>query len=205
MTSPPALTCDTYYHIYSRGVNRENIFIEERNYEHFLRLYEKHICPVVDTFAYCLLRNHFHLLVRTKTEEEIEKSRGLETTKVFTPSQQFSNFLNAYAKAINVAYDRMGSLFQNPFGRVVIKHNSHLFRAVTYIHRNPQRHGLIDDFRAWPFSSYHALTKPSVTLLHRDNVLEWFSGIDGLVEAHESNIHESFAREFAPNDDKFRS
>jgi hypothetical protein len=59
MTSPSPLRYDTYYHIYNRGVNRENIFFEERNYEYFLNLYWKHIEPVVDTFAYCLLRNHF--------------------------------------------------------------------------------------------------------------------------------------------------
>ena len=52
MTSPSPLLYDTYYHIYNRGVKRENIFIEERNYELFLRLYEKHLMPLVDTFAY---------------------------------------------------------------------------------------------------------------------------------------------------------
>jgi REP element-mobilizing transposase RayT len=72
MTSPPPLLFDTYYHIYNRGINRENIFIEERNYDYFLQLYEKHIEPVVDTFGYCLLRNHFHLLVRVKSKDEIQ-------------------------------------------------------------------------------------------------------------------------------------
>ena len=201
MTSPHPLTYDMYYHIFSRGVNRENIFIEKRNYEHFLRLYAKYIEPVVDTFAYCLLKNHFHLLVKTKTESEIETFRVLKTLKVLTPSQQFSKFLNAYAKAINNAYNRTGSLFQHPFGRVAITQNSHLFRAVTYIHQNPQRHGLIDDFRAWPYSSYHALTKPGKTLLRRVDVLAWFDGEVGLEEAHEMDIKENFAREFAPDDD----
>jgi putative transposase len=74
LTSPPPLRYNTYYHIYNRGVNRWNIFIEERNYEHFLRLYEKHIVPVVDTYAYCLLKNHFHLAVRVKAQEEILES-----------------------------------------------------------------------------------------------------------------------------------
>ncbi len=203
MTSPPALAYDTYYHIYSRGVNRENIFVEERNYEHFLRLYEKHVDPVVGTFAYCLLRNHFHLLVKTKTETEIETFRVSKTRKVSTPSQQFSNFLNAYAKAINTTYDRTGSLFQHPFGRVVIKHNSHLLRAVTYIHQNPQQHGFVDDFRDWPYSSYHVLTKPgkSLSLLQRVDVLDWFGGTNGLEESHEISIHDGFTREFAPYDD----
>lgn len=201
MTSPFALDYDTYYHIFSRGVNRENIFLDERNYEHFLRLYAKYIEPVVDTFAYCLLKNHFHLLVKTITESEIETFRVLKNLKVLTPSQQFSKFLNAYAKAINNAYNRTGSLFQHPFGLVAIKQNSHLFRAVTYIHQNPQRHGLIDDFRAWPYSSYNALSKPGQTLLRRVDVLAWFDGQVGFEEAHEMNIQESFAREFAADDD----
>ena len=55
-----------YYHIYNRGNNREDIFIQERNYRYFLRLYAKHIEPMADTYAYCLLRNHFHFLVRIK-------------------------------------------------------------------------------------------------------------------------------------------
>ncbi len=80
MTGPPALLYDTYYHIYNRGTNRENIFVQERNYEHFFELYTKHIDPVADTFAYCLLRNHFHLLVRIRSEEEILVDK--ETLKV---------------------------------------------------------------------------------------------------------------------------
>ena len=55
-----------YYHIYNRGNNGENIFMEERNYTHFMNLYSRYINPIADTFAYCLLRNHFHLAVRIK-------------------------------------------------------------------------------------------------------------------------------------------
>ena len=62
MPSPPPLAYDGYYHIYNRGNNRENIFKETRNYRYFLTLYAKHIEPVADTFAYCLLPNHFHWL-----------------------------------------------------------------------------------------------------------------------------------------------
>jgi REP element-mobilizing transposase RayT len=59
-----------YYHIYNRGNNREDLFIEKRNYPYFLSLYKKHIEPIADTYAYCLLRNHFHTSLRIKTEEE---------------------------------------------------------------------------------------------------------------------------------------
>ena len=54
-----------YYHIYNRGNNRENLFIERRNYPYFLKLYAKHIQPVAETYAYCLLPNHFHFAIRT--------------------------------------------------------------------------------------------------------------------------------------------
>jgi hypothetical protein len=80
MTSPSPLLFDTYYHIYNRGTNGENIFIQERNYEYFLKLYEKHISSIADTFAYCMLRNHFHIAVRIKSEEEILKTLRVSTT-----------------------------------------------------------------------------------------------------------------------------
>ncbi len=64
MTSPAPLQRGQVYHIYNRGNNREEIFIQERNYRHFLQLYAQYVEPVADTYAYCLLRNHFHFLVR---------------------------------------------------------------------------------------------------------------------------------------------
>ena len=95
-----------YYHIFNRGNNRENIFFEERNYRYFMQLYQKYILPVCNTFAYCLMRNHFHFLVRVKEVEE-QTSEVLKTSEV-TVRVQFSNFFNSYAKAINTAYNRTG-------------------------------------------------------------------------------------------------
>ncbi|WP_423130327.1 transposase [Gaoshiqia sp. Z1-71] len=65
------LTYGHYYHIYNRGNNSCNIFREADNYEHFLELYDKYISPVADTFAWVLMPNHFHLLVRIKEEKDI--------------------------------------------------------------------------------------------------------------------------------------
>lgn len=119
----PLLEHGKFYHIYNRGNNGENIFIEERNYTHFLSLYEKYILPVADTFAFCLLRNHFHLFARIKTVGEILKEidlqgfRNLEGLKLPEPTNQFSKLFNAYAKAINAAYGRTGSLFEKRFRR----------------------------------------------------------------------------------------
>ena len=64
MTYQP-LQFGQYYHIYNRGNNRENLFVQPRNYPYFMQLYTKHILPVAETFAYCLMPNHYHLLVRS--------------------------------------------------------------------------------------------------------------------------------------------
>ena len=58
-----------FYHIWNRGNNRENLFYSSRNYKYFIRLYAEYLDPVAETYAFCLLSNHFHLLIRTKSTE----------------------------------------------------------------------------------------------------------------------------------------
>ncbi|HUG33662.1 MAG TPA: hypothetical protein VMJ90_02745 [Anaerolineales bacterium] len=187
-----------YYHIYNRGNNSENLFLEKRNYPYFLSLYEKHITPVADTFAHCLLRNHFHFSVRIKTEEEYlaqQSSRILKTQedlnpKKFNPPQNFSNLFNAYAKAINKAYGRTGSLFEERFGRIPVTNDSYFTTLIFYIHYNPQKHGFVDDFRDWKWSSYHALIGIEETTLKRDEVLSMFDGRKGFEKFHQGMMDE---------------
>ena len=81
MSKPVLLQPGRYYHIYNRGNNRENLFLEERNYRHFLKLYARYVAPVADTYAYCLLKNHFHLLVRIK---EIAEQTGYHDRYFFS-------------------------------------------------------------------------------------------------------------------------
>jgi len=85
-----SLEHEAYYHIYNRGNNSEIIFREESNYFYFLKLLKKYILPVADVFAYCLLNNHFHLLIRIKEEDKI-------TVNI---EKSFSNLFNAYAKPL---------------------------------------------------------------------------------------------------------
>lgn len=206
MSSPPPLSFDTYYHIYNRGINRENVFIEARNYTHFLRLYTEYVEPVAETFAYCLLRNHFHLLVRVKAEAEVAQTHIPKVLKTFrvspktTVSKQFSDFFNAYAKAINNTYKRTGSLFQHPFGRVVIEDDRQFCNVVAYIHQNPEKHGFVTDFREWPYSSYHTLLSDRPTRLHRRRVLDWFGGATRFAEAHAEWLPDAQTRWFAGED-----
>ena len=190
MSKPKPLAYGVYYHIYNRGNNRQNIFLEERNYRHFLNLYGKYIPLVADTFAYCLLPNHFHLLVRIKTaDEQMQNQKNPASSRVLKPSQQFSNLFNAYTKAINKTYHRTGSLFEHPFGRIPVVSDTYFVQLVTYIHRNPQRHGLVDDFREWPYSSYRTMLSLHPTQLKRDEVLEWFVGAENLEAMHRGVVN----------------
>jgi putative transposase len=194
MTSPPPLESGVFYHIYNRGTNREDIFVQERNYRYFLQLYAKYIEPVAETYAYCLLKNHFHVLARVK---DVQDPKGLSRP---LGSMAFSNLFNAYAKAINKACGRTGSLFQHPFGRIPVLTQSYLIQLVRYIHLNPQKHGLVSDFRAWPYSSYQAYLSNQPTRLPRDAVLGWFDGAPGFVAAHQTPIDGQILAPLTPED-----
>jgi hypothetical protein len=200
MSKPIPLDYGKFYHIYSRGIDRCTIFFEERNYHFFMKRWAQYVEPVADTYAYALLGNHFHALIRTRTVEEqeawrVQTLRVSETRrvlKVLKPSQQVGNVLNSYTKAINEARGRTGSLFQHPFGRIEVTTETYLRNLVTYIHQNPQRHGLVDDFRLWPYSSYDALRSEKQTRLKRDDVLAWFTNRQVFEDVHAQPIPDAW-------------
>jgi putative transposase len=179
MPRPESLQPDQYYHIYNRGNSGEPLFREARNYQYFLKLYAKYIEPMAETYAYCLLNNHFHFLVRIK---EWPPS---------PPGRAFANPFSTYTKAFNKAYERTGSLFENPFRRRQVDSDRYFSALVVYIHRNPQKHGFIDDFRQWPYSSYRAILSNQETRIQRADVLAWFDGPAGFQEAHAALMDET--------------
>jgi len=187
-----------YYHIYNRGNNGDNIFIEERKYAYFMNLYAKHIAPIAETFAYCLLRNHFHVCVRIKVD--VGNPRDPRGPK--RPGQHFSNFFNAYSKAINRAYGRTGSLFENRFRRKEITTDRYFQRLIHYIHWNPQKHGFVSDFRDYAYSSYHLFLVNEPTLVRRAQVLEWFGGPEGFVRKHRELTDEKDLRDLLLDEDE---
>ncbi|MFD2248391.1 transposase [Pontibacter ruber] len=182
---------DKFYHVYTRGNNKESIFKEEENYFYFLQLFRKYVAPFADTYAYCLLPNHIHFLIQVKPEEQLKvikvDSEGMLQIDL---QRQFSHLFNSYTKAINNRYNRTGSLFQKRFKRKEVTSEVYFTRLIHYIHFNPQHHGLIDDFSDWPFSSYHSLLSKSKTLLRRENVLAWFGGRDWYRKFHEESAAE---------------
>ena len=188
MPGPEPLQQEQYYHIYNRGINGEPLFREERNYRYFLRLWAKYTEPVAETYAYCLLNNHFHFLVRIK---ETQTGPISEIGPVLAVSRQFNNLFIAYAKAFNKAYDRTGSLFESPFKRKLVETDRYFAALVAYIHRNPQKHGFVDYFGDWPYSSYHAILSSKPTRVKRDTVLEWFDGQKGFRSLHQQEVDEA--------------
>lgn len=171
-TTVTPLLQENWYHIYNRGIDGTSLFFEERNYHFFLKLLAKHVLPVAEIYAYCLLNNHFHLLVRI-LEQPVKK-----------PHLGFSHLFNSYAQAINKQYNRSGALFERPFRRKLINSEAYLWRVLIYIHHNPVHHGFCHDFRAYRHSSYQAMLSNAETHLRRTEVLGWFDGRQGFIECH---------------------
>ena len=166
MTPQIPLVGGNYYHIYNRGNNGETIFRTAENYRYFLQLFAQHIEPVATTFAFSLQPNHFHFLNYIRTDEEqrswllAQGGQGCQLSESWQPcppSRAFKNLFIAYSMAFSIRYERTGSLFQKPFKRRLVDSDRYFAVLVRYIHRNPQKHGLISDFRAWPWSSYDAI------------------------------------------------
>jgi REP element-mobilizing transposase RayT len=147
-----------YYHLFNRGVNKELIFFERENYLFFLRQMRKYFTnELFIIIAYCLMPNHYHLLVYLKTDEL---------------GAVVQRFILSYSKAINKRFNRIGSLFQGPFKAVHVDNNEYLLHLSRYIHFNPVDAGLVRQSEAWEFSSYRdyigyrkgTLTDPEIVL-----------------------------------------
>ncbi len=81
MTQQTPLLADHYYHIYNRGNNGGNLFFEEHNYPYFFKLYIQHIFPIAKTYAYYLMKNHFHLLVSMRPRTDLSGFKNLTGLK----------------------------------------------------------------------------------------------------------------------------
>ena len=184
MSSPSPLQPGRFYHVYNRGVNGELLFWEKRNYRYFLDKYAHHVTPVAKTFAYGLLPNHFHLLVQIRRTSAPSDGNGKAPLSPKRIARAFANLFSGYAKAINKAYERTGSLFERPFQRTEIDTDRYFQHVVRYIHQNPERHGLVDDFRDWPYTSYASLQSRADTRLERRVVLDHFGGRTAVRQAH---------------------
>ena len=160
-----------FYHIYNRGNNGQDIFFEEINYAYFLSLIKKYLLPISKIYSFCLLKNHFHLLLRINDTCE-------------TSSRHFSNLFNAYTKAINKKYGRTGSLFEKPFKRIKIDEESYLKNLILYIHLNPEHHQITNNFKNYKYSTFKTCLSSKETNIEREEVLSFFDGKENFNETH---------------------
>jgi len=154
-----------YFHVYNRGNNKEAIFKTAENYYYFLSLWKKYIEPVAQTFCYSLLPNHFHFFIRVRENillnSDVKNNKridNLQKQDALTPEairRCFSNFFNAYAKAINKRYNRTGSLFQERFRRKEITDIHYYTALIGYIITNAVKHGLVKRADEYPYCAYH--------------------------------------------------
>jgi len=161
---------DKVYHIYNRGINSEVIFNSDENKRYFLKLYSKHLENKAETFAYCLMDNLFHFIIRITNEKEI--------------TQALSNLFNAYAKAFNKQNNRTGSLFEKHFKRIQIENETYLLNLIQYVHLNPKHH-LDLDYKNFQFSSYQSIISDKPTRLLRDEVIQLFDSLENYIYCHE--------------------
>jgi putative transposase len=158
---------DKIYHIYNRGNNSQQIFFERENFIFFLQKIRKHLMPLVDILAYCLMSNHFHIFIyvseKTKNSQmihQVASSHLMDTANPDDISKSISDaiaiILRSYTQAINKRFNRTGSLFQS---RTKSKNTldfdvSYPFTCFHYIHQNPVKSNLVNEMEDWEFSSY---------------------------------------------------
>jgi putative transposase len=173
---------DKYYHIFNKANNSEKIFRDQADYQFFLGKLGEIVTPDYDIFAFCLLPNHFHFLIKPKpvypgTEEKCV-TEGLRM------------FFQIYVQYFNKKYGRRGSLFFKSFRRLEIIEDIQLKYLVFYIHYNPQKHGVINDFQKYRYSSYRFFFLDKDTHLRKKEVLEWFYNSLGDFETYHKDCME---------------
>ena len=178
-----------FYHIYNRGINKAPIFFESRNYDYFLKKFDHYLYDFVDLYSYCLLPNHFHLLIKVK--EKIHSNHNIKgksiNPKLLMPIEKaFRDFFICYAKTINKEYNRTGALFQFKYKRKVIDSGDYLMSIIAYIHLNPVHAGLCDDPGDWKYSSYNFFITDTPCKIKKNEVLEWFENKNEFVEFHKN-------------------
>lgn len=151
-----------YYHIYNRGLEKQNIFTNSRDHSQFIKtlfyyqiqnpkpkfsLYRQSktypIDPskkIVDVICYCLMPNHFHLLIKQLQEGGI--------------SEFMRRFIHSYTSYRNVKHKRQGPVFQGVFKAVMMETDEQLIHVSRYIHLNPLVSLLVKDLNLFAWSSY---------------------------------------------------
>jgi len=189
------------YHVYNRTNNKEALFLNDENRFFFLKRYKDLLSPFTDTYCWCLLSNHFHLLVKIKSIDNIISFLKTKPVEELTATERkfmvnkitvgeliehvYKRFFQSYALAFNKAHKREGNLFYKPFKRIKIEKDSQFTMIVVYIHSNAVKHGLIKNFAKYTWSSWHTIISEKPTSLARKEIIEWFGSLELCIKAHD--------------------
>ena len=196
------LVNDNFYHIFNRGVEKRQIFLTERDYERFLQTlyYYQFSGPkpkfsnkyrfknkefdknpkIVDLLAFCLMPNHFHLLIK-----QLEDGG----------TQEFlSKIANSYTKYFNTKHKRVGPLFQGQFKAVLIESDEQLIHVSRYIHLNPYVADITKDWDNFPYSSIRQFTgTSSLQICNTEHLLAFFKDSQSFLSF--TKDYESYGRD----------
>ena len=161
-----------YYHIYNKAVLNNRLFITDENYQFFLHQFFKYMKNELELFAYCLLPNHFHFLIKTK---DVDSKRI---------SEQYRKFAISYSHSFNIVNNRKGTLFERPTQKKIITSDEYLVSTIYYIHSNPEHHNICHDFRKYKWSSYQEVTNGKNKFINLSGLLELFNDLDYFIEFH---------------------
>jgi len=182
------LVCGETYHVYNKAVGNEQLFKTDDDYQYFLEKLSRFILKIADIYVYCLIPNHFHLLIKIKEPNEIAALAKIDEDNYSNYlSRTFSNFFNSYSKSYNKKHNRHGRLFTQPFKRIIVENEDYFVVLINYIHRNPLHHGLVKQFSEWKYSSYQTYLSDKTTKIDRDKVLNYFNSAADFIEYHEEN------------------
>jgi len=185
-----------YYHIYNKGIKGLTLFKCEQDYADFLSKYMKYVTMCFDTYAYCLMPNHFHFLVRVKSMEVIKLFAESQKTKKAVGFINDSNFLNEFISdqfkrmlsSVAISYknrnNHQGAVFVERFKRIQSQDIFKNIHWLTYIHHNPIHHGYAKEYEQWKYSSFNSFFTKSETLICCDDVYEWFGGKEYFIQYH---------------------
>jgi putative transposase len=154
------------YHILSSGNEGRDIFLMDDDYEIFLGVLEEMSERFgVDIFAYVLMSNHYHLLIRTNKQNLSKSMQWVGTT---------------YTRRFNLKHSRSGHLFQGRFKSILVQNGAYLMQLSCYIHRNPFRAGLVNRLADYRWSSYRAYAYKAshISWLNTSLILSQFKGKD---------------------------
>ena len=130
-----------FYHIVFRGINHQNIFEEEQDFEYMLEIFKKLKQEMqFEIHAYCLMTNHVHILLKENQTGDI--------------STIIKRLLTKYVMKFNKKYQRSGALIGSRYKSKVVEVDEYFIPLIVYIHQNPLRAGIVKKLENYRYSSY---------------------------------------------------